>query len=440
MSPRFDSAIWTLQGVPAIDRVLGFDTDGGVVAFVDQKGLPRRLDLRAGEVRTASKEKLSGLASANGVDLFGITVKGDVLRLSPSGDWTFKPPSAARWVFPQPNGSAVVAGNQGSSTKLWLIHPTDDQILQTASVPLASRGVRTQIGDRLYFTVDAGLTGVKTRDLSPLKDVRLKESVIAIVPTPSGDRLFIALKGSNSLTIIDRYTDAIAGTVDLPGKPSEIRMDPLGQAILVRPASGGDSAWIVGVGSDRVDGTLRTAWREDLPAFVPGSVIAAVRGPDVTMVDAANLQDMNTIKGGAADFWYFFTWNGFRPRSADLDRPVTFGSSESAAASNSAAPRTDSFPPPPIRDTAPSMVVPPPSLTPPQAGYLVSFAAVLTSQKATEVAAAITIDGAHPRVAPTEAGGTTIYRVVLGPYPTREEAEKVGRDSKRQYWVYEASK
>ncbi|HZK78631.1 MAG TPA: hypothetical protein VFC35_06970, partial [Gemmatimonadaceae bacterium] len=142
VNPRLDSAVWSLSGAPAIDHILGFDSDGGVVALVDEKGLPRRLDLRASEVRTASREKLSSLASANGVDVYGVTSKNEVLRLSPSGDWTFKPPSAARWVFPQPNGSAIVAGNQGSTTKLWLIRPTDDQVLQTASLPLASRGVR----------------------------------------------------------------------------------------------------------------------------------------------------------------------------------------------------------------------------------------------------------------------------------------------------------
>lgn len=429
-----------MAGAPAIDHILGFDADGGVFALIDQKGQPRRLDLRASEVRTASKEKLSGLASANGVNIYGVTAKGDVLRLSPSGDWTFTPPSPARWVFPQPNGSAIVAGNEGSRTNLWLIRPTDDQIVQSASLPLASRGVRTQIGDRLYFTVDSGLIGVKSRDLSPLKSVRLKQPVVAIVPTPSGDRLYVLQRASRTLTIIDRYSDAVEGTVELPGTASELRMDPLGQTLLVRPSSG-DSVWVVGVGSGKVQGSLRTEWRNDLPAFAPGSVIATVRGTDVTMTNAATLEDMNTIKGGAADFWYFFTWNGFRPRSVDLDRPVTFGSGESASTDSGAAVMTDSTGQPlPIRDNQPSMVNLPPALTPPSdKGYVVSFAAVLSPEKATEIAAGITIGGAHPRVAPTQSGGTTLYRVVLGPYATRDEADKVGRDSKRQYWVYEAS-
>jgi len=439
--PRTDSAVWSLPGAPPIDHVLGFDTDAGVVAFVDNKGLARRLDLRATETRTASREKLSALTSANGADIYGVTPKGDMLRLTPSGDWTFKPPSAARWVFPQPNGSVVVAGIQGSSTRLWLIRPTDEEVLKSATLPLVSRGVRTQIGDRLYFTVDSGLIGVRTRDLSLLKSVRLKHPVTAVVPTPSGDRLYVALKGSSSLTIVDRYSESIAGTVELPGGVSELRMDPLGQALLVRPAASGDSAWVVGVGSDKMEGTIRTAWRDDLPAFAPGSTIATVRGPDVTTANAVTLQDMNTVRGGAADFWYFLTWNGFRPRSTDLDRPVTFGSGESANARDSAAPaRTDSFASPPIRDTAPSMIVLPPSLTNPRStDYMVSFAAVLTAQKASEVAAEITINGTHPQVAATKSGATIIYRVVLGPYPTREEADKVGKDSKRQYWIYEAS-
>ncbi len=439
--PRLDSAAWSAESAPAVDRVLGFDPEGGALAFVDDKGFPRRLDLRASEVRFASREKLTAITSMNGVEIYGVNAKGDVVRLTPSGDWTFKPPSPARWVFPQPNGSAVVAGNAGSRTTLWLIRPTDDRVVETASLPAVSRGVRTQIGDRLYFTVDSGLVGVKTRDLAPLKHVLLNDHVASIVPTPSGDRLYVALRGSGTLTVVDRYSEAVQGTVRLPGDASELRMDPLGQGILVRPAGGGDSAWVVGVGSGRVEGTLRTTWRDDLPAYAPGSSIAAVRGNDVTILNAISLQDMQTIRGGAADFWYFLAWNGFRPRAADLDRPVTFGSGDSATLSDSSAPSgLDSVPALPIRDAAPTMIVPPPSMTnSAPSGYLLSFAAVLTPQKAAEVASSITIDGAHPRVAAAQSGSTMIYRVVLGPYPTREEAERVGRDSRRQYWVYEAT-
>jgi hypothetical protein len=226
---------------------------------------------------------------------------------------------------------------------LWLIQPTDDEILQTASLPLVSRGVRTQVGDRLYFTVDSGLVGVRTRDLSVLNSIRMDAPVQAVVPTPSGDRLYVAMKDKSEIAVIDRYADKVSETVELPGPAAELRMDPLGQNILAKPAGGGDSAWVIGIGSDKVNGTVRTEWRVDLPGFAPGGTIATVRAGDVVFVDAESFADKSTVQGGAADFWHFLKWNGFRPRSADLDRPVTFETPDTGARiDSSAAPSTDS--------------------------------------------------------------------------------------------------
>ena len=431
----------SVPDAPPVSRVLGFDGDFGVLAFIDDKGQPRRLDLRATEVRIASKEKLSALASVNGSDIYGVTEKGNVSRLTPAGDWSFDPPAPARWVFPQPNGALVIAGNDGRKTSLWLIQPTDDEVLKTASLPLVSRGVRTQIGDRIYFTVDSGLIGVTTRDLGIVKSIPMKSPVQAVVPTPSGDRLYVAMKDQNQLAVIDRYTEAVTETVALPGPASELRMDPLGQNILARPATEGDSAWVIGVGSDRVNGTIQTTWRADLPGFAPGRTIATARGDDVVFVDANSFAERATVKNGASDFWFFIAWNGFRPRPPDLDRPVTFDSALTAPSADStgAITHNDSIPSPPLRDVGPTMVEPP---RPPAAarGYVVSFAAVLTEQKANETAATISVNGVRPRVVPSKSGSTTIYRVILGPYGSREEADRVGRDSRRPFWIYEESR
>ncbi|MEO8192265.1 MAG: SPOR domain-containing protein [Gemmatimonadales bacterium] len=420
-------------------RVLGFDPDEGVVTFLDDKGQPRRLDLRASEVRIASKAKLTSIASVNGTEVYGITPTGTVSRITPTGDWTFEPPSPARFVFPQQNGSVVIAGNDGRGTQLWLIRPTDDDIIKTASLPLVSRGVRTQVGDRIYFTVDTGLIGVRTQDLARVKSIRLDKPVTAVAPTPSGDRLYVALEGSNVLSVIDRYSESVAATVRLPSPVSEMRMDPFGQMILARPADGNDSAWVIAVGTNRVTGTISAEWRSDLPAFAPENQIAVVRGNDVVFVNSSRLADSRTIAGGAKDFWYFFAWNGFRPRPAELDRPVTFERGESTLVRDSVVsiPARDSTFSPPLRDATPTMVEPPAAVAPRPRGYMVSFAAVLMEQKANETAATISVNGVRPRVVPTRTGSTTIYRVVLGPYASREEAERMGRDSRRQYWVYE---
>lgn len=435
--PALDSVLWSVSAAPAVERVLGFDPDDGSVALIDGAGLPRRIDLRATAVRVASRSKLASLASANGSDIFGVTETGDISRLNPTGDWAFVPPSPARWVLPQPNGAVVIAGNQGSETHLWLIRPTDDDIIASATLPLVTRGIRTRIGDRIYFTVDSGLIGVLTRDLSPVRSVRLASAPSAAVPTPSGDRLYVALGGRSEVVVVDRYSGTVSRTIPLPGEAKDLRMDPLGQHVLAR--GDGESAWVIAIGTNQVTGAIRTRWRADLPAFAPDGAIATARGDDVVFVSATDLRDMRTLARGAGDFWYFFAWNGFRPRSADLDLPVTFDS-PATALPDTLRLGGDSLPQPTVRDASPSMTEPPPSIAPAAPGFMVSFAAVLSEERAREVASGFSVNGVRPRVAATPSGSTTIYRVVLGPYRTRDEAERVGRDSRRQYWVYEEAR
>jgi cell division septation protein DedD len=70
-------------------------------------------------------------------------------------------------------------------------------------------------------------------------------------------------------------------------------------------------------------------------------------------------------------------------------------------------------------------------------GYTVSFAALLVGDKARELASQIHVGSESARVVTSMRDGSTIYRVVMGPYPTRDEAERVGRESKQSYWIYE---
>ena len=61
----------------------------------------------------------------------------------------------------------------------------------------------------------------------------------------------------------------------------------------------------------------------------------------------------------------------------------------------------------------------------------------MAPDKARDLASTIHNGGETARVVTSVRDGATIYRVVLGPYPTKEEAERVGRDSKLSFWVYE---
>jgi cell division septation protein DedD len=69
----------------------------------------------------------------------------------------------------------------------------------------------------------------------------------------------------------------------------------------------------------------------------------------------------------------------------------------------------------------------------------VQFGALLDEAKAQQLASTINVGGTMAHVAASTAAGSPIFRVVMGPYATRDEAVKIGRASKREYWVYEGS-
>ncbi len=445
--PKLDSVLWTSSdAAPALDHVLAFDPDAGTIAFVDGRGLPGRIDLRMGTVALATtpKAKLIGLASIDGSTIYGFGADGALARFTPSGSWTFKPPRPAHAVFPQRDGAVVILAGRGSSAVVWRLHPPDTKILDTADVPPAGRTLRTQLGDRVYLVSDRTLIGLRTRNLQRVPSIEFDDPVLALTATPSGDRLFVITESSHKLYVVDRYRDKVSGSIELPAQPEDVRMDPLGRYLLVR-AAGVDSAWVVDLGSVHLVGAVRSAWRRDLPFVLADGAIAAAQDDDVVIVDGANLVSRTRIRGGAEDFWYGLLWDGFRPRPKSLDQPATFQSDsidsvravaerDSIARADSTAHAATGAPAPAAAPGQPRPIAPAaPRDTATAHGFIVQFGALLEEPAARQLAAQL-----KARVTSASRDGTTIYRVVLGPYPTREAADAVGKQAGHSYWVYEA--
>jgi cell division septation protein DedD len=437
--------VWTVDEAPAVDHVLAFDPNAGSIAVVDTKGYAGRLDLRETDVVKAARTKLTSLSSANGSDIYGINAKGEIVRLSPNAsDWKFKPSVPARAVFAQPSGDLIVSANKGAQTLVWKIRPPDDVAQDSAVLPLAGRGVRTQVGDRIYFTIDSALVGVKAKDLSSVGAVELPSRVRALAPTPSGDRLYVATAADSGVSIVDRYAGRVQSVIALPVPPSDLRMDALGRYLLARFPQR-DSAWVIAIGTNKLLGAVPTRWETDLPAVTPDGRLALLGAKDVTLVDPEKLDVKSSITGGAKDFWYFFAWDGFRPRAKGLDQPPTFSNdsapSDSLATNAAASTSGGALTPPVTPDTSPA-TQPSPGVDPARptsTGFVVSFAALLSEEKAQQVASSIKVDGVPAHVVSTTTAGSPIFRVVMGPFPTRAEADKIGRAAKREYWIYEGS-
>jgi hypothetical protein len=256
-------------------------------------------------------------------------------------------------------------------------------------------------------------------DWAPL--VPFEEPIAVMASTPSGDRSFVLTQSRKQISVVDRFRDRVTDIMELPGRAEDMRVDPFGRYLLARAAEG-DSVWVFAIGTNRLIGALRSAWRSDLPFVAYDGAVVVASGGDVLLFDGETLKQRSRVREGAQDFWYPFLWDGFRPRAASLDEPVRFDSIpvdttplDTVAVGDSVA----------IADT-----------TAPK-GFIVSFAAFLVEDRARELAARIHVGGENARVVTTSRDGSTIYRVVLGPFLTKEEAERAGRESGHSYWVYE---
>lgn len=427
--PDIDSTIWTAtDAAPAIERVLAFDPDAGLIAASDSRGRPLWIDLREGGVTLPIKGPLSDMTSIEGSAIYGVGADGAVVRCTPSGNWTYTPPQPARAVFPQSNGGLLVLAGRGESSMLWRMRPPGNRLLDTLNAGKVSHAVSAPFGGRLYLADNRTMTGVAAQTLNESSTIKFDRSISAIAATPSGDRFYVISDSSPTLYVVDRYRDRIAARVGLPGDPRDLRVDPFGRYLLIRPSKG-DSVWIVGIGSDRVLGTIRSRWLADVPFVAPDGAIGAIEGRDLIFFDVATGRELQRVPDGASDFWYPFVWTGLRARAAALDQPARFptDSDTTAAAPVTTRAETTAAHPTPAVDSAIS-------------GFTVSFAALLDEAKAREEASKIVVQGQTARVVTSVTSGTAIYRVVLGPFRTRAEADQVGRASGLSYIVYPGTK
>ncbi|HJU75467.1 MAG TPA: SPOR domain-containing protein [Gemmatimonadaceae bacterium] len=446
--PSLDSAVWTsTQDVPAISALLAFDQENGVLAYADRLGNPGWIDLRLGSVRPAAKGRYKSVATADGWSIYAISTKNDIERFTPTGDWKLSVGDRKIVeLLPQQDGTLLVLFEDEGQALVMRVRPPDARWLDSLQLGRPQHVARTDVGDRVYFAIGHNLIAVSTGSLVQAANTRLPADIGALVATPSGDRLYV-ISSSDAVDVYDRYDSEVVAQVKLPTQVGDLRMDVLGRYVLVKAALG-DSIHVISTATNRYLGAIPGKWRNDLPAVGIDGAIASVRGQDVVFIDANKLEEVGRVANGAADEWFFMLWNGFRPRAQGIDQPVQFAwrsqdslmaqalgdtgriafiSQTAADSARVAAQR------PPV--PADSMRTPPPA--PVRSAWTVSFAVVLTEERARALASEIVVEGERAHVVSGRSGDTPVFRVVLGPFPTRSDAERVGRASGRQYWVYD---
>ena len=436
--PNVDSTIWTsTQSSPAPGRVLGFNDDAGVIALVDSRSRPARIDFRRDSIDLPMREALTGAASLDGESIVGVTAKGAVVRTTPSdGDaaWRYAPSRPARGAIPLRDGSLLVWTNRDGKSVLGRIRPPSTAVTDSVVLPAVDEVAGTGVGDRLFFAAASAVYELQTKSLQTVAPVDVGGSITALAPTPSGDRIYALVAGGTGAALVgvDRYRGRLATRLPLDTKARGLRVDPVGRYLLIRGPA--DSVMVVAIATNTIVSTVHSDWREDLPLVAPDGSIATAQGRDVVFFGAEDRRMVARIQGGASDFWFGFWWTGFRPRAASLDAPVTFDSATRRADSvTTAAVATADTTRPAATAVDTSKTAAP---TTPR-GYTVSFFALLSEQRAQTEAAKIRVGDEVAHVETILRNGVPVYRVILGPYPTCAEAQRVGRDSGRTVWIPE---
>ena len=395
--PRLTLVDGVLRGkLPAVERVIGIDPESEYLFVTTAKHELLALDLGSGRVDTVA----TGIAqSALGPDgtLYAVDTLRRVISLS------------RRTRFAWPQALTALPRDLFGATDQHLVGviPQDRLLIAAADQPPTVRPIAaggdvtaSRWGDLVAVASDSGVTFYDPLGRREPAFVKLADAPRALAFSPSGHRIYVARRSVPGLAVIDRFERKELDGVALPGPVAALRLDPMGRWLLARPAVG-DSAWIVDLPIKRHTGIVPTQWQPDLPSISPDGMLIYRRGKDVVSARPDSLTDVGKVTNGAADVWVLTTW---------LPRGVP-ASTVSTAAAESAGTGAE----------GPLYVQVSTSQNPEWSGHL-----------ADDLSRA----GMQARVLPPQHPDDG-YRVVLGPFTTRAQAEATGRRLGRPFWIYQ---
>ena len=395
--PRLTPVEGVLKGkLPAVERVVGLDPESEFLFVTTAKHDLLALDLGSGRVDTVGTNIKQAALGPDGT-LYAVDSTRHVITLS----------RRARFTWPQVLTALPRDLFGAADQHLVGVIPQDRLLVAAADQPPTVRPIAaggdvaaTRWGDLVALASDSGVTFYDPLGRRDPAFVKLSDAPRALAFSPSGHRIYVARRNTPGLAVIDRYERKELDGVALPGPVAALRLDPLGRWLLARPAVG-DSAWLVDLPIKRHTGIVPTEWKWDLPAISPDGMLIYRRGTDVISARPDSLTDVGKVSNAAADIWVLTTW---------LPRGVP-SSTVSSATSDSSGTGAE----------GPLYVQVSTSQNPDWSGHLADD---------------LTRAGLAARVLPPQHPDDG-YRVVLGPYATRAQAEATGRRLGRPFWIYQ---
>jgi hypothetical protein len=394
--PALGQITANLDAGPGADRLVGFAPDDDLV-YTLADGKLMALDLRIGRFRTLDSNVALAAVDATGTVVLahadgGLAVGSD-RRVSPAGQLPAGTRIEMLWGAPAGRTVAVVRGDSGRR----LVTLVSGAVTSTRPLP-DGPVARTIWGDVVAIGTPEGIELVELlRDTQPLR-IHLRPGVLALAFSASGHRLYVATD-EPAIQIFERFEGDPLGKVAVPGPVTALRADDFGRYVF---GVTGDQLVIL----DALNGTVAASpgvWGEDLPVAGPDGTVLLRRGTDVLALAPAASTPSGRVSGGAQDRWLVASWAA--------RGPTTVAAAEAEASVVGAAPR-------------------------PGSEIYVQVSSTSNAQWAEGLASDLRQAGMRATVLPP-ATADEMYRVVLGPYATRDEAETTGRKLGMPYWIFQ---
>jgi hypothetical protein len=390
--PGLDSAAWkAADALPPIATPVGADAEQGLVFVLDRKNNVVALDLDTRRVRTYLENVRYATLGPDGA-LYAVDTASTVTQLVRRTPVRFR--SKLQGKPTELHGTmdgALLARLGGSHPALEFLG--SDQAPTSTPLP-EGQVASTFLGDLIAVAADTAVVLYSPQNKSKPRTIKVDGDARAVMFSPSGHRIYIA-RAAAPLLVLDRFEGTSLREIELPGPARSLRGDIYGNWLLVQPQDI-DSVWVIDIGTGKYLGATAARWTDDLPAVAPPHTLLVRRGADLVALDlsANGFKEMGRVKGGAGDFWLPLAWHP----AQENDLAIEADSAMLAAA-----------------DTGPAR----PTV----------YLQVSSSQNPTwanELSDKLRAAGLPASVLTPRRSGE-LFRVVLGPYGTREQAEETGR-------------
>ncbi|MGH7702312.1 MAG: SPOR domain-containing protein [Gemmatimonadales bacterium] len=406
--PALVETTWRSQGrFPALRRAIGADLDQAMVYALTSTSEVVALDLESGRVRSVLTGVRDAALGPDGA-LYSVDDSNAVTRTVRRNPVRFRTrlPGRPRDLFGTKDDRLLALSTAPANTLTIL---SGDDPARTVPLPRGDAAA-TYWGDLVAVAADTAVVLFDPRAVDQLQSLPVDGHARAVVFSPSGHRLYVARR-EGGILVVNRFSQEIAGELKLPGPAGAFRPDPFGRWLLVHPPTA-DSLWLVDLATGRYARGFATSWGPDLPTVTNQQTLLLRNGNDVEAYDLSRpeLPQSGRVAGGGRDLWVSLAWT---PETGTQSAALPDSTAAAAADSTTGVPGAGTI-----------------------GGVFLQVSSSQNPAWAAELARQLTDAGLPASVLKPRAAEDG-YRVVLGPYASRDEAEATGRKLGRPFFIYQ---